>query len=141
MLFCPVFAFFECFLACFRHFHAVPRPLCAAKFGQLHGFFHRFKRLGFVIPTEVRVNVARRLDVRVIQIHLHLLERNLLLVHQRGACVSKIMEATMLKTALFQNPREYRFDVARSYDDSAPWYCAGTAAGGRFCKKFSLTRA
>ena len=39
-----------------------------------------------------------------------------MLVHQRGAGVSKIMEATMLKTALFQNPREYRFNIARSYD-------------------------
>ena len=66
------FALFSCFLSvfcefltCFRHFYAVPRTLCAVKFGQLHGFFHRFQRLGFVIPTEVRVNVACCLDVRV----------------------------------------------------------------------------
>ena len=26
------------------------------------------------------------------------------------------MEATMLQTALLQNPREYRFDISRSYD-------------------------
>ena len=59
------FALFSCFLSdfcefltCFRHFYAVPRTFCAVKFGQLHGFFHRFQRLGFVIPTEVRVNVA-----------------------------------------------------------------------------------
>ena len=66
------FPFFSCFLSvfcefltCFRHFYAVPRTFCAVKFGQLHGFFHRFQRLGFVIPTEVRVNVACCLDVRV----------------------------------------------------------------------------
>ena len=70
--FSVLFALFSCFLSvfcefltCFRHFYAVPRTLCAVKFGQLHGFFHRFQRLGFVIPTEVRVNVACCLDVRV----------------------------------------------------------------------------
>ena len=64
VLFCPVFVFFECFcefLTCFRHFYAVPRTLCAVKFGQLHGFFHRFRRLGFVIPTEVRVKQTRHI--------------------------------------------------------------------------------
>ena len=59
------------------------------------------------------VNVRGHLDIRVSHIFLHVLEGAAVIQQQRGAGVTKLVEADMRQTVLFEQQSEVRRHIVR----------------------------